>query len=443
VLGCTTVARVVAGVGRGGRLKPGAASDEKVERGLPTRSPKDSKHLEHPMPAVDSPPPERDLIRSEIRDKVTELEGQFLALEQALHDGKAPLEALHLILRHAHSLKGALGLAEQPAAAACVHTMETAFVAAREGRLAVSKEFLDLVFATLDQLTASAEQGRDDLSALEGLVTRWTEVAKASRSTSGLVGIPFPLSPAEAGALRDALATANQHLYVVHKSIYGDSSRDDYDRLPIYEDIAKLGVLIARHPRFDELDRKSHEVALLLLIASALETEPLKGELFDPFTAVSLSESDHQTYLGPARVAKPLPEPAGFRALIVEDDFTSRLILQKFLTPFGESHIAVDGEEALVAIKLALANDVPYDLICLDIMMPKLDGQGVLRELRRIEEENGRPVGKGAKVIMTTCLKDSHNIMSAFQEQCDAYLVKPIARAKLLDQLRRIGLLAA
>lgn len=128
---------------------------------------------------------------------------------------------------------------------------------------------------------------------------------------------------------------------------------------------------------------------------------------------------------------------------MVEDDFTSRLLLQKFLSPLGESHVSVDGEEALAAVKTDLASSNPYHLICLDIMMPKLDGQDALRGLRQLEEAHGISLGNGAKVIMMTCLKDSENVMTAFREQCDAYIVKPVARAKLLDQLHRLGLLSA
>jgi len=131
------------------------------------------------------------------------------------------------------------------------------------------------------------------------------------------------------------------------------------------------------------------------------------------------------------------------KSLVVEDDFTSRLLLQKMLAPYGEAHVAVDGEEALLAIQLALENNEPYDVICLDIMMPKLDGQATLKGLRQREENHGLPLGTGSKVVMTTALKDSRNVMQAFREQCDAYLVKPVDRKKLVEQLKRLGVLPA
>jgi two-component system, chemotaxis family, chemotaxis protein CheY len=129
------------------------------------------------------------------------------------------------------------------------------------------------------------------------------------------------------------------------------------------------------------------------------------------------------------------------KTLIVEDDFTSRVLLYELLRPFGEPHVAVNGEEALMAYRMSLESDAPYDLMCLDIMMPKMDGQHALKEIRRLEDEGGILVGRGVKVIMTTALEDKDNVLTAFRELCDAYLVKPISKQKLLEQLRAFGLI--
>ena len=128
------------------------------------------------------------------------------------------------------------------------------------------------------------------------------------------------------------------------------------------------------------------------------------------------------------------------KTLIVEDDFTSRLLLQEFLRECGASHVAVNGREAVEAFLTAQDAGEPYDLVCLDIMMPEMDGQETLKRLRAAESESGIPAGDGAKVIMTTALGDGENVMAAFREQCDAYLVKPIDKAKLLDELHRLRL---
>ncbi len=128
------------------------------------------------------------------------------------------------------------------------------------------------------------------------------------------------------------------------------------------------------------------------------------------------------------------------KTLITEDDFTSRRLLQEFLRPYGPAHIAVNGKEAVEAVHTSLEAGEPYDLICLDVMMPEMDGQTALRRIRQMEEKAG--VGMDfAKILMTTALGDKDNILEAFAEQCDGYLVKPIRKDLLLQELLKLGLI--
>jgi two-component system chemotaxis response regulator CheY len=129
------------------------------------------------------------------------------------------------------------------------------------------------------------------------------------------------------------------------------------------------------------------------------------------------------------------------KTLIVEDDFTSRMLLQEFLQPYGPTHVAVNGTEAVEAVDTALADGVPYDLICLDIMMPEMDGQTALKHIRDLEEARGIFSTRGAKIVMTTALDDVKNVVNAFRGLCDTYLMKPIDRAELLKELRKLELI--
>jgi len=130
------------------------------------------------------------------------------------------------------------------------------------------------------------------------------------------------------------------------------------------------------------------------------------------------------------------------KTLIVEDDFTSRILLQKILEQFGVCHVAVDGREAILAYKIALDQKESYDLICLDIMMPTMDGQTTLKEIRKIEGNRGIVgLDKQVRIIMTTSLDDKKNIMESFRSQSDAYMVKPIEKSKLIVHLHDFGLI--
>ena len=102
------------------------------------------------------------------------------------------------------------------------------------------------------------------------------------------------------------------------------------------------------------------------------------------------------------------------KTLIVEDDFVSRLLLQASLAPYGECHIAVNGRVAVEAFRAAREQGQRYDLICMDIMMPEMDGQEALRQIRKLEDDADILSGDAVKVVMTTALDDIGSVMTAF-----------------------------
>ncbi len=129
------------------------------------------------------------------------------------------------------------------------------------------------------------------------------------------------------------------------------------------------------------------------------------------------------------------------RVLIVEDDFTSRKLLQTILTPFGDCDIAVNGKEAVDAFKEALDSGKPYELVCMDIMMPEMDGQEALRAIRSIEKDKGLRGSDEVKVVMTTALDDPKNVVEAYYKGgATSYVPKPIDRQLFVHLLRNLGL---
>ncbi len=131
------------------------------------------------------------------------------------------------------------------------------------------------------------------------------------------------------------------------------------------------------------------------------------------------------------------------KILIVEDEFISRTLLMEMLAPFGDCDAVSNGREAVDILEKSYSlSGVGYDLVCLDIMMPKMSGHEVLREMRRIEKDRGIRGAAAAKVLMVTALDDAKNIMKALVEgRCEAYLTKPISKARLEEQLRQLQLI--
>lgn len=129
------------------------------------------------------------------------------------------------------------------------------------------------------------------------------------------------------------------------------------------------------------------------------------------------------------------------RILIAEDDLVSRKFLSKVLSKYGECDMVVDGLEAIDAFMISLKENMPYDLICLDIMMPKVDGVKVLKTIRDLELQQGLLTENKAKIIMTTALGDTEIIKTAFEYNCDAYASKPIDITKLIEVMKKLELI--
>ena len=111
----------------------------------------------------------------------------------------------------------------------------------------------------------------------------------------------------------------------------------------------------------------------------------------------------------------------------------------------AENHIgpsrnnAANGNEALTAVRMAIEANEPYDLICLDIMMPEIDGIMALKKIRQLEAQKGLNSETKSKIFMTTAFSDKNSVLAAAQANCDGFLVKPIRKDRLFDEIRKQG----
>ncbi len=135
---------------------------------------------------------------------------------------------------------------------------------------------------------------------------------------------------------------------------------------------------------------------------------------------------------------------AKLRVLVVEDDFMVRQVLRDILEQNGAIvDIAVNGEEAVQAFRVAWRKEQPYDLLCMDIMMPVMDGHEALLKIREVEKALGVSGPEEVKVIMLSALDDAKTVMKAFYKGgATSYIVKPIEKERLLLEMQNIGLIA-
>lgn len=127
------------------------------------------------------------------------------------------------------------------------------------------------------------------------------------------------------------------------------------------------------------------------------------------------------------------------RILIVDDHFANRLVLQAALSPYGQCHVAVNGVEAVDAVDAALDAGEPYDLICMDILMPEMDGHRATARIRGEEEARGIPWEQRSRIVMVTAVDSIRQVMASFRNLCDAYLTKPIEPATVHAELAKLG----
>ncbi len=129
------------------------------------------------------------------------------------------------------------------------------------------------------------------------------------------------------------------------------------------------------------------------------------------------------------------------KTLIVDDDFANRKMMQQRFNRYGQTHLASNGKQAIEIFTEALKTDEPFDLICLDIAMPVMDGHETLKEFRRIEEVLRVDAVRAANILMITAMADRDNVVQAIGNNCQGYLVKPLDMKRLKNELLCLNLI--
>jgi DNA-binding response OmpR family regulator len=116
------------------------------------------------------------------------------------------------------------------------------------------------------------------------------------------------------------------------------------------------------------------------------------------------------------------------RILVVEDEFRVQAVIKKRLESAGYQVLtAADGKEGL-----DLAREAKPDLIVLDLMLPKMDGYAVCRELRHDPEHEHIPI------LMLTARAQEGDIQRGMMTGADAYMTKPFQHSMLLDRIQEM-----
>jgi DNA-binding NtrC family response regulator len=115
------------------------------------------------------------------------------------------------------------------------------------------------------------------------------------------------------------------------------------------------------------------------------------------------------------------------RVLIVDDDPVQRRLLENMVLRAGYQAVVTEGGEAAAAM-LCGADTAPIDAVVLDLMMPDLDGLGVLARMR--------DAGSSIPVIVQTAHGGIDNVVSAMRAGATDFVVKPVGAERLTVSLR-------
>jgi two-component system chemotaxis response regulator CheY len=129
------------------------------------------------------------------------------------------------------------------------------------------------------------------------------------------------------------------------------------------------------------------------------------------------------------------------RFLVIDDDKISRWMLRDFLSKFNPCDVAENGKEGLLAFETALAEGNPYSLLCVDLMMPEMNGHALIRKIRELEKKNPLFADSRTKIFVVTASDSTWDKAELLLEDlCDDYIVKPFNRDSLKTKLRYHGL---
>ncbi len=127
------------------------------------------------------------------------------------------------------------------------------------------------------------------------------------------------------------------------------------------------------------------------------------------------------------------------RILIVDDDDKNRKLLKAMLTSWCQCDTAASGKDAISAFKTACQEQKSFDVIFLDILMPEMDGEQVLLQIREIEKEKDISQSDRTKIVMVTAVQDKQTVIACLQKGCDGYILKPLDKQKLFSKLESLG----
>jgi PAS domain S-box-containing protein len=156
-----------------------------------------------------------------------------------------------------------------------------------------------------------------------------------------------------------------------------------------------------------------------------VESQEGVGSTFGFRVVLGVSSEDHK------RVFEPTDDVRGLHVLVVDDNATSREILESYLSSFTfDICLASNSEEALSEL---MSSSTPYDLVILDWVMPGMSGLELASKIQQLTQLAKRP-----KLILVSAFHGSELLEKPGAEYIDTFLAKPVSPSHLFDAVMQV-----
>ena len=352
---------------------------------------------------------------NEIFENIENIEGSLLEFERQLEIGQIDATLIHVTFRYAHNLKSLLAMAHKSHCSKVIHIVESNFDLIRNGQESINARLIEKCLTLIDLIKLSFDEGVEDEEELAALSEELKTVFEKDETVqeSQFFGFKeFPIEDHHHDKLAEKIQK-NEFVYVVEKLISTESTKEFYEKMPIYEDINDIGEIIVVYPSFENIPKSNDLAIIKILFTTSKQVDELEYIIFDTFRRVEIHSEEKLEI-------QQTTSTHNFRFLILETDFQLRNKLLNYFNSFGNSEIAINDSELIFALENRLSRNEYYDYIYIG---ETWFTENLPQKVRLFEIENTRFFNDASKII--SVLNEEKNTF-VFEQDADLFIQSPL-----------------
>ena len=175
-----------------------------------------------------------------------------------------------------------------------------------------------------------------------------------------------------------------------------------------------------------DIEEEAKEAGVTAFCSKPLFMSELRDVLAEPFRSSPGGQEEEEK-------GEPMPDFTGKRVMLAEDNEMNQMIAEAILTNVGLTvEIACDGTEAVEKMKSSPAGY--YDMILMDIQMPKMDGYEAARQIRALEDDQKAKI----PIVAVTANAFEEDKKTAMEAGMNSHLAKPYDIPTIMEKLKKL-----